>query len=45
MVPYAIWIDRAARKRGIQNRLVPLAPATATPPASTAQGIVDTTSG
>jgi CAAX amino terminal protease family. len=22
MVPYAIWIDRAARRRGIQNRLV-----------------------
>ncbi len=27
MVPYAIWIDRAARRRGIQNRLVPAAPA------------------
>lgn len=25
MVPYAIWIDRAARKRGIQNRLLPIA--------------------
>jgi membrane protease YdiL (CAAX protease family) len=24
MVPYAIWIDRAARKRGIQNRLMPV---------------------
>jgi len=27
MVPYAIWIDRAARKRGIQRFLVPIAPA------------------
>ena len=26
MVPYAIWIDRSARKRGIQNRLIPAAP-------------------
>jgi membrane protease YdiL (CAAX protease family) len=25
MVPYALWIDRAARKRGIQNRLMPAA--------------------
>jgi membrane protease YdiL (CAAX protease family) len=32
MVPYAIWIDRAARRRGIRNRLMPItdpAPATA----------------
>jgi membrane protease YdiL (CAAX protease family) len=28
MVPYAIWIDRAARKRGIQRLLVPIAAAT-----------------
>jgi len=37
MVPYAIWIDRAARKRGIQNRLMPLAAPTT--------GIADTSSG
>lgn len=27
MVPYAIWIDRAARRRGIRNRLVAATPA------------------
>jgi membrane protease YdiL (CAAX protease family) len=32
MVPYAIWIDRAARRRGIQNRLVPVAAAAAAAP-------------
>lgn len=35
MVPYAIWIDRAARRRGIQNRLAPVV-ATATGPATPA---------
>jgi membrane protease YdiL (CAAX protease family) len=33
IVPYAIWIDRAAKRRGIQNRLVPVAAATPTSPA------------
>jgi membrane protease YdiL (CAAX protease family) len=29
MIPFAMWIDRAARRRGIQNRLVPVAPSAA----------------
>jgi membrane protease YdiL (CAAX protease family) len=33
MVPYAIWIDRAARRRGIRNRLMPIVPAAPPPPA------------
>jgi len=32
MVPYAIWIDRAARQRGIQNRLAPVTPVVPVPP-------------
>jgi len=47
IVPYAIWIDRAARKRGIQNRLMPIA-AQAPAPAGDAvapPGIADTSSG
>jgi membrane protease YdiL (CAAX protease family) len=34
---YAFWVDRAARRRGLQNRLVPLEPVAA--------GIADTSSG
>jgi membrane protease YdiL (CAAX protease family) len=37
MVPFAIWIDRAARKRGIVRELVPMGPGPA--------GIADTSSG
>jgi membrane protease YdiL (CAAX protease family) len=33
MVPFAIWIDRAARKRGIQRVLVPIAPVEPSTPA------------
>jgi membrane protease YdiL (CAAX protease family) len=36
MVPYAIWIDRAARRRGIRNRLIPASPV---------PGIADASSG
>ncbi len=33
IVPYALWIDRAARRRGIRNRLAPVAPGVVSPAA------------